>query len=84
MPTSKRPASVRSIPPPKKKLRLSNKTGKGKPTTFQKQTQVVDDGDSVSQEELLDETQPDAQPSAGHALGTPDGNTLSIKIRFNR
>jgi hypothetical protein len=82
MPTSKRPASVRPIPPLKKKPRLSNTTSKNnKPTPPRKQTQVVDHSDSVSQEELLDEEDQDARPSAGHALGPLDGNTLSIKTR---
>ncbi|KAI9457592.1 ARM repeat-containing protein [Lactarius psammicola] len=70
MPTLKRPASVRSIPSPKKKPRFSNITTKNyKPATFPKQTQVVDHDDSASEEELLDEKDQDAQPSTEHSLG---------------
>ena len=81
MPTSKRPASVHPIPPLKKKLRLSDTASKNtKLAPPRKQTQVVDHGDSVSQE-LLDEEDQDARPSAGHALGPLDGNTLYITSR---
>ncbi|KAH9074128.1 ARM repeat-containing protein [Lactarius deliciosus] len=71
MPTStrKRPASARPVRPPTKKPRLSNTARKGsKPITSRKETQVVDDGDSAT-EELLGEKDHDVQPSTGHTLG---------------
>ena len=82
MPTSKRPASVRSISSPKKKPRFSNTTNKNhKPATPRQQAQVVDHGDSASEEEFLNEKDQDTQPSTGHSLGPLGGSALSIKTR---
>ncbi|KAH9031960.1 ARM repeat-containing protein [Lactarius hengduanensis] len=85
MPTStrKRPASARPVRPPTKKPRLSNTARKNlKPITSRKETQVADDDDSASEEELLDEKDHDVQPSIGHSLGPLGGKNAHTAQRL--